>query len=253
MLLKVFLPQTRRHVFITNMMGIKNYVVAINKMDLVNYSESVFEQIKKDTFELFSSISVHSLICIPVSATQGDNVNRLSSNMPFYSEVSLLDHLNNVNVNNISQEQVRGLVFPVQRVQRGVNGFRSYQGEIVSGSIEVGQQVLAMPSKLMVNVESIFVGNKKVEKASASQAVSIRFDKEIDLVRGDVVVTDEIKVASNFNARVLWTSDDELNKNKDYIIRIHTKQTLATIKEWDLVSLTFLRAHHLECYQELHY
>ena len=235
---KGVLTQTRRHLFITNMMGIKHYVVAINKMDLVNYSEVVFEQIKIDINELFSKINVHSLIYIPVSATKGDNVNRHSSNMPFYLDLPILDYLNSVNVDNDSYKSYERLVFPIQRVQRGVNGFRYYQGEIVSGSIEVGQQIIAMPSKLMAYVESIFVGNKKVEKATANQPVSIRFDKEIDLVRGDVVVTKEIKVASNFNARVLWTSDDELNKNKDYIIRVHTKQTLATIKEWDLVHLT---------------
>lgn len=234
---KGVLPQTRRHVFITNMMGIKHYVVAINKMDLVNNSAIVFEQVKKDINELFSSIKVHSLIYIPVSATKGDNVNKLSSNMPFYSEMPLLDYLNSVNIHTNSKKHEEGLVFPIQRVQRGVNGFRSYQGEVVSGSIEVGQQIVAMPSKLMANVESIFVGDKKVDKATASQPVSVRFDTEIDLVRGDVVVTKETKVSSNFRARVLWTSDEELNKNKDYIIRVHTKQTLATIEKWDYVSL----------------
>lgn len=226
---KGVLPQTRRHIFITNMMGIKHYVIAVNKMDLISYEESVYQSIRNDIEKLFNSMAYDSLIFIPVSATKGDNVISNSDNMSYYKGESLMKYLNNIVISQTSSSEFNRLVLPVQRVQRGKNGFRSYQGEIASGTLKIGQKVTVLPSQLEAIIESIYIGTTSVDSATTKQPVSIRFSSEIDLVRGDVISSGEIKISSNFKAKLLWTAEDNLDLNRSYIIRIYTKQTIVSI------------------------
>ena len=217
------LVQTRRHSRICALMGIHHFVFAVNKMDLVDYSEERFNQIVKDINELSESLGLQDVVIIPVSATEGDNVTVKSENMPWYTGKTLLEHLETVDVTETEAEE--GFYMPVQRVCRPNHEFRGFQGQIESGSVKVGQTITTLPSNETATVKSLLNGDKTVEEAVTGQAVTIQLDREVDVSRG-CVLTDkaDVPVAKSFQATLLWMDDSRLTLGKEYLVKIGTKR-----------------------------
>ena len=166
-------------------MGIKHFVFAVNKMDLVHHDKQRFKKIEKDIKVLMAEFDYRSLKIIPVSATEGDNVTSPSTNMPWYTGESLLAYLENVDVRE--KEGSTGFTMPVQRVCRPNHSFRGFQGQISSGEIAVGDTITVMPSREEAKVTNILDGNKKVERSSKGHAVTIQLDTDIDVSSGCVL------------------------------------------------------------------
>ena len=183
------LVQTRRHARICALMGIRYFVFAVNKMDLVDYSEERFKEIVDQIQELSKELHLASVKIIPVSATEGDNVTTHSDNMPWYTQEPLLAYLENIDVSEKKQEE--GFYMPVQRVCRPDHTFRGFQGQIESGAVSVGDTIVTLPSNEHAKVKSILVGDKDAQTADAGRPVTIQLDKEVDVSRGCVLNTGE--------------------------------------------------------------
>ena len=215
------LVQTRRHARICSLMGIKYFVFAVNKMDLVDYSEARFKEIEKQISELTSELSLENIQIIPLSATEGDNVTKCSDNISWYNGPALLEYLENV---DISADDEQGFYMPVQRVCRPDRTFRGFQGQIESGSISVGDVITALPSGEKAAVKGILVTDKQSDTAHKGQPVTISLDKEVDVSRGCVLIKDtDIGVYKRIKASVLWMDDEELVIGKDYLVKLGTK------------------------------
>ena len=215
------LVQTRRHARICSLMGIKYFVFAVNKMDLVGYSEERFNEIEKQISELSKELSLDNIQIIPLSATEGDNVTKKSDNIKWYTGPALLTYLENV---DISEDDEKGFYMPVQRVCRPDHTFRGFQGQIESGSISVGDEITALPSGEKAAVKGILVTDKSADTAYKGQPVTISLDKEVDVSRGCVLVKDtDIGVYKRLKASVLWMDDEELVIGKDYLVKLGTK------------------------------
>lgn len=223
------LVQTKRHARICSLMGIKYFVFAVNKMDLVGYSKERFDEITAQIDELSKELGLASVKIIPVSATEGDNITKRSDNTPWYDGEALLTYLENVDVSQKKQEE--GFYMPVQRVCRPDHTFRGFQGQIESGVVSVGDEITTLPSGETANVKSILIGDKDSQSAQAGQPVTIQLDKEVDVSRGCVLATKTtLPVIKSFTATMLWMDDEELTVGKDYIVKIGTKQVLGVLK-----------------------
>lgn len=215
------LVQTRRHARICSLMGIKYFVFAVNKMDLVDYSEARFKEIEKQISELTAELSLENIQIIPLSATEGDNVTKRSDNISWYNGPTLLEYLENV---DISADDEQGFYMPVQRVCRPDRTFRGFQGQIESGSISVGDVITALPSGEKAAVKGILVTDKQSDTAHKGQPVTISLDKEVDVSRGCVLIKDtDIGVYKRIKASVLWMDDEDLVIGKDYLVKLGTK------------------------------
>lgn len=217
------LVQTRRHSRICSLMGIKHFVFAVNKMDLVNYSEERFNEIVKDIEELSKTLNLYDVKIIPVSATEGDNVTKVSENMPWYNGGALLDYLETVDV---SEEEPDSIFYmPVQRVCRPNHEFRGFQGQIESGKIKVGQTIITLPSNETATVKAILVGDKEKDEAVSGQGVTIQLDREVDVSRGCVLTDKEdLPVSKNITATFLWMDDEPLMLGKEYLVKVGAKK-----------------------------
>lgn len=223
------LVQTKRHARICELMGIKHFVFAINKMDLVGYSKERFIEIEKEVLKLQEELSLENIVTIPLCATEGDNVTSKSENTPWYNGMHLLEYLENVEVDDISEE---GFYMPVQRVCRPDHTFRGFQGQIESGIINVGDEITALPSNEKVKVKSIHVTDKRVSEASKGQPVTIQLDKEVDVSRGCILLKGtDIKLSNSFTTEILWMDDSELICGKEYIVKIGTKMLSGIVTE----------------------
>lgn len=215
------LVQTRRHARICSLMGIKYFVFAVNKMDLVDYSEARFKEIEKQISELTAELSLENIQIIPLSATEGDNVTKHSDNISWYKGPALLEYLENV---DISADDEQGFYMPVQRVCRPDRTFRGFQGQIESGSISVGDVITALPSGEKAAVKGILITDKQSDTAHKGQPVTISLDKEVDVSRGCVLIKDtDIGVYKRIKASVLWMDDEDLVIGKDYLVKLGTK------------------------------
>lgn len=224
------LVQTRRHARICNLMGIRHYVFAVNKMDLVDYSETRFNEINAQINELSSELLLENVTIIPLSATAGDNVTEISSNMPWYGGETLLKYLETVDVSD--SESKENFYLPVQRVCRPDHTFRGFQGQIEAGSISTGDTVRTLPSGETAAVKSIYVTNKKADTAFAGQPVTITLDREVDVSRGCIITKDnEIAVYGTLDVSLLWTDDSELSVGNDYLVKLGTKLIPAVVTE----------------------
>lgn len=216
------LVQTRRHARICALMGIRYFVFALNKMDLVDYSEEKFRKIEADIQALAQELKLYSVKIIPVSATAGDNLTQHSDAMPWYTGTTLLDYLENVDIDEASHEE--GFYMPVQRVCRPNHTFRGFQGQIEAGEISVGDEIHVQPSEETAHVKSILVGDKDAQTARAGQPVTIQMDREIDVSRGRVLTKDShITCAKAFQATLLWMDDDALTEGKEYFVKVGTR------------------------------
>lgn len=216
------LVQTRRHARICALMGIRYFVFALNKMDLVDYSEEKFRKIEADIQALAQELKLYSVKIIPVSATAGDNLTQHSDAMPWYTGTTLLDYLENVDIDEASHEE--GFYMPVQRVCRPNHTFRGFQGQIEAGAISVGDEIHVQPSEETAHVKSILVGDTDAQTARAGQPVTIQLDREIDVSRGRVLTKDShITCAKAFQATLLWMDDDALTEGKEYFVKVGTR------------------------------
>ena len=216
------LVQTRRHARICALMGIRYFVFAVNKMDLVGYDEKVFAKIQEQIAELTKELDLQNVTIIPVSATEGDNVTVKSPNMPWYNGQALLSYLEQVDITAAAKEQ--GFYMPVQRVCRPNHEFRGFQGQIEAGNIHVGDAITTLPSNEQAHVKSIHVGDKNADAAQEGQPVTIQLDREVDVSRGCVLSVDSgIKTAAAVTATILWMDDDALENGKNFFIKLGTK------------------------------
>ncbi len=222
------LTQTRRHTRICSLMGIKHFVFAINKMDLINYEKRKFDKIRKNINVLLAEFDYKTAVMIPVSATEGDNITCSSDRMPWYTGGPLLTYLENIDVKQDPAET--GFTMPVQRVCRPNHTFRGFQGQIESGQVAVGDRITVLPSGESAGVASIHQGFDQVQTSSAGRAVTIQLDTEIDISRGCVLVKDAQEYVNTlFAATILWMDDEKLVEGKNYLLKIGTQKVPATV------------------------
>ena len=217
------LIQTRRHARICSLMGIKHFIFAVNKMDLAGYGENRFNEVKAQINQIISELSLQDVVIIPVSATEGDNITKESSNMTWYKGKTILSQLESVETNEISDEE--GFYMPVQRVCRPNHEFRGFMGQIERGSVKVGDEITTLPSGEKAKVKKILAGFDEKNEASRGKAVNIVLDREVDVSRGCVFTKDlSLPLASNFTATILWMDDSELERGKNFFVKIGSKQ-----------------------------
>ena len=226
---KGLLPQTRRHSYIASLLGIPNVVAAINKMDLVGYRENVYQQLREDFLSLAAHLNIPAVECIPVSATEGDNVVDVSHNMPWYAGPTLLEHLDTVPLRHSSR--LDSIRFPVQCVIRPDSTFRGFAGQVSGGAIRRGDAVVALPSGRSTHVRSIVTYEGQIETAELGQSVTLELEDEIDISRGDMLVSpDESPVLSrSFDAMVVWMNQNPLEVGRTYLAKHTTRQVKAHV------------------------
>lgn len=216
------LVQTRRHARICKLMGIRYFVFAVNKMDLVKYSEPRFNEILEQVNALKSELALENVQIIPLSATEGDNVTVKSENIPWYDGAPLLEYLESVDIDSDSDEQ--GFYMPVQRVCRPDHTFRGFQGQIEADSVSVGDEIITLPSGEKAAVKGILVTDRTVDTAHKGQPVTITLDKEVDVSRGCVLVKDtNLASYKKLTVSLLWMDDEPLSIGKDYLVKLGTK------------------------------
>ena len=222
---KGLLPQTRRHAFIASLLGITNVLAAVNKMDLAEYREDCFLELQDDFLELACQLGIANVQCIPISALEGDNVVDRSQRMPWYQGPTLLEHLETVPLPK--SDSLQSFRFPVQTVIRPHATFRGFAGRIASGSIHPGDPVVALPSGQKTRVRSIVTFDSELPQASPSMSVTLQLDDEIDLSRGDMLVSqgDPPTVSRKFLARVVWLHDAPLEFGRTYLVKHTVRQT----------------------------
>jgi len=222
------LVQTRRHARICSLMGIKYFVFAVNKMDLVKYDKATFDKITDQINELKAELDLENVVIIPLSATEGDNITVKSENIPWYDGKTLLDYLETVDIKSSDNE--KGFYMPVQRVCRPDHTFRGFQGQIESGEISVGDEITTLPSNEKAKVKQILVVDKDSKTAKVGQPATITLDKEVDVSRGCVLTKDsEIGVYKKLKASLLWMDDNTLTEGTDYLVKLGTKTIPAIV------------------------
>lgn len=221
------MTQTRRHSFIVSLLGIKHVVVAINKMDLVDYSQDVFERIRDEYTDFVAKLELRDITFIPMSALKGDNVASKSDTMPWYSGPPLLDHLETVHI--ASDRNLSDMRFPVQYVIRPNLDFRGFAGTVASGVLRKGDEVMVLPSGKRSTVKSIVTYDGELEEAFAPLAVTVTLNDEVDVSRGDMLVLPENPphVSSEIEAMVVWMAEQPFLPGRPYTLK-HTTQQVTT-------------------------
>ncbi len=247
---KGILDQTRRHSFISNLLGLKHFVVAVNKMDLVDYSEEVFNRISQDYLAFSQLLQGETDIrIIPISALEGDNVVEKSSHMDWYQGPALIELLENLDIDR--SKSSGAFRFPVQYVNRPNLDFRGFAGTVSSGVVHVGDKVKALPSGKTSTIKSIVTFDGDLESAFAGQAVTLTLNDEIDISRGDLIVLEGDKVESSncLLADVVWMTEKPLQPGRDYDIKIAGKKTVGHVDairhQYDINSLESFESHEL--------
>lgn len=229
---KGILPQTRRHAFIAALMGVPRLLVTVNKMDLVEFSEEIFDRICNEFSEFAAKLGVRELRYIPISAIRGDNVARNSGAMPWYNGETVLDYLEHVYIGG--DRNLVDFRFPVQMVLRGDGTFRGYAGRIASGSIQRGEEVLILPSLKRSRIKSIVTldsGEQGLAKATSPQSVVISLNDEVDISRGDMLVRpgNSPALRTHFEAMVVWMAEQPLDPSRQYLVRHATNESKAYV------------------------
>ncbi|MEQ8034333.1 sulfate adenylyltransferase subunit CysN [Xanthomonas sp. WHRI 6106] len=228
---KGLLAQTRRHSYIVSLLGIRHVVLAVNKMDLVDYDAQVFAGIAEGYRALAAQLGIADVQCIPLSALAGENLSGASTRMPWYQGPPLLQHLETVQLE--PPEASSGLRLPVQWVNRANSQFRGYAGTIAAGQVRVGDAVVVVPSGRRTQVASVLDANGEVDSARAGQAVTLTLRDEIDISRGDIIaaIDDPPEVADQFAAHLLWMDDAALLPGRPYWLKIGTRTVTVSISE----------------------
>lgn len=228
---KGLLPQSRRHAYIASLLGIPHVVIAVNKMDLVDYNQAVFTSIESDFRRFLSHFQSIEPYFIPISALAGDNVVSRSSNTPWFHGPSLLEYLERVPVGNRAQRAA--FRFPVQRVIRPNHEFRGYAGTVVSGQLKVGDRVVVLPSGRKTTVASIVTFDGELDRVQAGQAVTLTLTDDIDIGRGNMIATaaDPPETTTAIEATVVWLNDEPAKPNKRYRLKHAAQQQWADLTE----------------------
>ena len=223
------LTQSKRHGFIASLLRIPHVVVAVNKMDLVDYSRDIFDAIEREYTAFSAKLDIHDVTFIPVSALNGDNVVDRSEHMPWYHGPTLLHHLEHVNI--AADRNLVDFRFPVQTVIRPHQNFRGYAGTVASGVIRPGEEVMALPSGKTSHVKSITTFEGEIEAAEAERPVVISLEDEIDISRGDMLVRpgNLPMIANEIEAMVCWMSEEPLERNRHYILQHTTHEVKAFV------------------------
>ena len=226
------LTQTRRHSYLVNLLGIRNIVLAVNKMDLVGYSQDRFDQIVADYRAFAKQIGMPDFLAIPLSGLRGDNMIAHSPAMPWYTGPSLLQHLEEAPVNN-SRMIDRPFRMPVQWVNRPNLDFRGFAGQIGAGVVRVGDAIRVLPSGRTTTVKSIVTLDGTLDVAVAGQSVTLTFADEVDCSRGDVITVADApcEVADQFEATLVWMDDAEMLPGRPYLLKIGTQTLTASVTE----------------------
>lgn len=223
------LVQTRRHARICSLMGIEHFIFAVNKMDLLNYSENGFLEVKQQIQKVVDELNLKDVVVIPVSATEGDNVTKKSQNMNWYTGKTILEHLESVQTDEIDKSDSSSFYLCVQRVCRPNSEFRGFMGQIEKGSVKVGDEIVSLPSKERARIKKIIVGFDDVNYAQSGQAVNIVLDREVDVSRGCVLCSPQFSSRQNFHpsetltSTILWMDDSVLERGKNFFVKIGTK------------------------------
>jgi sulfate adenylyltransferase large subunit len=228
------LPQSRRHTYIASLLGIPHVVAAVNKMDLVGYSQESFEAIRREFEALCSQLGLADEVTIPVSALEGDNVVTPSARMPWYKGPTLLEYLETVPL--ALAETTGPMRFPVQLVQRPDANFRGFAGQVARGTLRAGDRVTALPSRRESTVRRIVTYDGDLAAASYPQSVTVELEDEIDLSRGEMLVAAEVAgealpdVSNRFRAMVVWMHEEPLRVGRTYIAKHTTRTVRATVR-----------------------
>nr|WP_199045634.1 sulfate adenylyltransferase subunit CysN [Dyella sp. ASV24] len=225
---KGLLPQTRRHSYICALMGIRQVVLAVNKMDLVDCREDIYAAIAHEYRELAAQLGITTVHCLPVIAPGGDNVGKRSMRMPWYQGPTLLEWLESADTTVAQAEEFR---MPVQWVNRPDASFRGYAGTVSGGRLAVGSEIVVQPAMRRARVERIVTADGDLQEAVAGQAVTLTLDREIDVSRGDVIAdaARPAPVADQFAAHILWMGDESLLPNRAYWLKIGSRTVNARI------------------------
>lgn len=228
---KGVLTQTRRHSFLCHLIGIRNLVLAVNKMDLVDYSHEVFDRIVAEYGEFAASIGIESFVPMPISGFRGDNITALSDNTPWYRGPALVHHLESVEVDT-TRDLARPFRMPVQWVNRPNLDFRGFSGLIASGSVRPGDTVRVLPSGKTSTVTRIVTLDGDLEEAVAGQSVTLTFADEIDCSRGNVIAAADNppQAADQFETTLVWMSDEALIPGRAYWLKLGTQTVSATVQ-----------------------
>jgi bifunctional enzyme CysN/CysC len=229
---KGILTQTRRHSYLAQLVGIRRFVLAVNKMDLVDYDQAAFDAICADYRAFAAKIGIEDWMAMPVSGLNGDNVMSRSERTPWYNGPSLLEHLDTVPL-DVAADAEKPMRMPVQWVNRPNQNFRGFSGQIASGAIGPGTDVRILPSGRLTRIARIVTMNGDLDEAVAGESVTLTFEDEIDCSRGDVIAAagDPPEAADQFEATIVWMADDELLPGRGYWMKVGTQTVTATIQE----------------------
>lgn len=223
--------QTRRHSYICSLLGIKHIIVAINKMDLMDYSQEVYQKIKTDYREMAQGFAIDDIRFVPISALRGDNVVTPSVHMDWYPGATLMKLLETVKVSQ--DKNLEKMRFPIQYVNRPNLDFRGFCGTLASGLVQVGDDVTVLPSGKSSRVKSIYTFDGELEQAQPGQAVTIRLEDEVDVSRGDMLVHKghEPALVNHLAAHLVWMDENPLRTHKEYIFKFATKSCFGKISQ----------------------
>ncbi|BBO28460.1 hypothetical protein AltI4_28480 [Alteromonas sp. I4] len=240
--------QTRRHSFLVSLLGIKHVIVAVNKMDLMKYSEEVYKEIQADYKEFAKQLDIPDIHFVPISALEGDNVVNLSEHTPWYDGKTLMEMLESIEINkDANTDDFR---FPVQYVNRPNLDFRGFAGTVVSGQIKPGDDVTALPSGKTSKVKQIVTFDGDLDEAYAPLAVTLTLEDEIDISRGDMIVKSDNKplLSTQFKTHLVWMAEEPMMPNKQYMFKFATKTTPGSVAAIDHL----IDVNTLEHSQSLH-
>ncbi|HBY38385.1 MAG TPA: sulfate adenylyltransferase subunit CysN [Alteromonas sp.] len=240
--------QTRRHSFLVSLLGIKHVIVAVNKMDLMKYSEEVYKEIQADYKEFAKQLDIPDIHFVPISALEGDNVVNLSEHTPWYDGKTLMEMLESIEINkDANTDDFR---FPVQYVNRPNLDFRGFAGTVVSGQIKPGDDVTALPSGKTSKVKQVVTFDGDLEEAYAPLAVTLTLEDEIDISRGDMIVKSDNKplLSTQFKTHLVWMAEEPMMPNKQYMFKFATKTTPGSVAAIDHL----IDVNTLEQSQSLH-
>ena len=225
------ITQTRRHTFLVSLLGIKHIVLAVNKMDLVNFSEETFNDIRNEYLELTKHLGIEDVTCFPLSALEGDNVVERSERTPWYEGQSLLEFLETVPIDQ--DRNMTDFRYPVQYVLRPNLDFRGFCGKVASGVIHKGDEIVALPSMKRSHVKSIVTYEGELEEAFCPQCVTLTLEDEIDISRGEMLVKPDNlpHVGRNFETMLVWMDEEPMDRKKQFFLKHNTNTTRATLTQ----------------------
>ncbi|MDT8400329.1 MAG: sulfate adenylyltransferase subunit CysN [Bacteroidales bacterium] len=241
------ITQTKRHTFIVSLLGIKHVVLAVNKMDLVDYDERVFDKISRDYKRFITQLNIPDVECIPISALKGENVVDVSEKMKWYHGKSMMEYLETVHVS--SDHNFDDLRFPVQYVLRPDKDFRGFSGRVASGLIKTGDEVMVLPSMMKSKVKSIMTCEGKSRVAFPPQSVTVTLEDEIDVSRGEMIIhSDNMpKIDRHFESMLVWMDEADMDISKTFYIKHNTNTSRARIDEVDYkIDVNTLERHKKE-------